>query len=180
IEDALIRYCRGVDRRDMDFARSAYHTDAYDDHGTFAGSVDELVRWMARRHEHIWQSMHCLGQIWIHLREHIAAVESYCTAVSTLGPGAVDSRRRYIPDPEDDDGWPLQVTTFVRYLDRFELRDPGWRIAYRRVALETMRWQPVPEMLPPGASWSVRATRTSSDSSFDLFDEVLGERRSWS
>jgi hypothetical protein len=33
IKDNLVSYCRGVDRREWDLVREAYHPDAYDDHG---------------------------------------------------------------------------------------------------------------------------------------------------
>ena len=41
IEEVVLRYCRGIDRRDFDLVRSCYHPDARDRHGSFDGTVDE-------------------------------------------------------------------------------------------------------------------------------------------
>jgi hypothetical protein len=37
IQEVIYTYCRGVDRGDVALIASAYHEDAYDDHGTFKG-----------------------------------------------------------------------------------------------------------------------------------------------
>jgi hypothetical protein len=46
ILDCLMRYSRGVDRLDRELLRSAYHPDAVDDHGMFAGGRDAFVDWV--------------------------------------------------------------------------------------------------------------------------------------
>ena len=50
IREALMRYCRGVDRLDADIISSVYHPDAYDDHAgrIFSGETvgQGLVDWM--------------------------------------------------------------------------------------------------------------------------------------
>ncbi|MFF2108453.1 MULTISPECIES: nuclear transport factor 2 family protein [Rhodococcus] len=33
ITDVIHRYCRGVDRCDVEILKSVYHSDSYDDHG---------------------------------------------------------------------------------------------------------------------------------------------------
>ena len=43
IEEVVLRYCRGIDRRDFELVRSCYHPDARDRHGSFDGTVDEYV-----------------------------------------------------------------------------------------------------------------------------------------
>jgi hypothetical protein len=35
IRDLLLRYARGIDRRDLDLVRSCYHADAVDEHGSY-------------------------------------------------------------------------------------------------------------------------------------------------
>ena len=37
IRDAALRYCRGVDRLDVELMKSAYWEGATDDHGVFVG-----------------------------------------------------------------------------------------------------------------------------------------------
>jgi SnoaL-like domain len=44
IREVLLRYCRGIDRRDYDLVRSCYHPDATDDHGDFRGGVGDAGR----------------------------------------------------------------------------------------------------------------------------------------
>ena len=61
IKDTLVSYCRGVDRREWDLVREAYHSDAYDDHGGYKGNVDGFIEWLERRHQTIEQSMHFIG-----------------------------------------------------------------------------------------------------------------------
>jgi hypothetical protein len=46
VKNVVLRYCRGVDRMDLDLVRSCYHPDADDHHGDFAGGVDEALGWV--------------------------------------------------------------------------------------------------------------------------------------
>ncbi len=46
IEEVVLRYCRGIDRRDFDLVRACYHPDARDHHGSFDGTVEEFVAWV--------------------------------------------------------------------------------------------------------------------------------------
>ena len=48
IRNVLYRYCRGVDRLDLELVRSCYGPEARDDHGAFKGTVDEFIDWIAR------------------------------------------------------------------------------------------------------------------------------------
>jgi hypothetical protein len=43
IADVIYRYARGIDRLDFDLVRACYHPDAFDDHGSFAGSVEDFI-----------------------------------------------------------------------------------------------------------------------------------------
>ena len=48
LRDLVMRYCRGIDRRDFALVRACYHDDAIDDHGgMFHGSADDYVVWVA-------------------------------------------------------------------------------------------------------------------------------------
>ena len=42
IRDAAMRYCRGVDRLDVELIKSAYWEGATDDHGVFVGDAWEF------------------------------------------------------------------------------------------------------------------------------------------
>ena len=44
IQEALARYARGIDRQDVELAKSAYHPDATDEHGgPFHGNAHEVM-----------------------------------------------------------------------------------------------------------------------------------------
>ena len=61
IQQALLRYVRGVDRKNWDLMRSAYHPDAWDDHGNYKGPIARFIEITIVRHQTIEQSMHVLG-----------------------------------------------------------------------------------------------------------------------
>ena len=50
IRDCIGRYARGVDRRDRELLRSAYHDGAIDDHVGFVGEVDDFIDWAFAYH----------------------------------------------------------------------------------------------------------------------------------
>jgi hypothetical protein len=58
IRDAALRYCRGVDRLDVDLMKSAYWPEAIDDHGVFVGNawvfsetcMESHVAWRSTNH----------------------------------------------------------------------------------------------------------------------------------
>ena len=120
IHDALARYAHGVDRRDWPLVRSAYHPDAYDDHGDYKGGVEGLLEWLSRRFAAVNHSTHFVGNILIEFRgADEALVES----------SFLTSRRV-------NDGMCRQSSG--RYLDQFERRGGEWRIARRTVRVETV------------------------------------------
>ncbi|MGE0482619.1 MAG: nuclear transport factor 2 family protein [Gammaproteobacteria bacterium] len=128
IADVIYRYARGIDRLDFDLVRSCYHADAYDDHGGFAGHVEEFIaaageflrRWTA--------TQHFMGNMLIEIDGDRARAETY----------AVAYHRR-----EDADGNGKDDVMGIRYVDRFEKRDGEWKIAHRVVANEWRRVDPV-------------------------------------
>ena len=125
IQDVVLRYCRGVDRRDATLVRNCYWPDATDDHaGAFTGVRDELVDWVMRVVTRFSGTMHVIANHLVELDAadvDVASSEAYGIAYH-WGEPPDDPRRNF--------------TTGFRYLDRFERRDGEWRIAARSVALE--------------------------------------------
>jgi hypothetical protein len=117
IQDVLVRYCRAVDRGDLELLRSVYHPDATDDHGIFSGNAHEFAEWLLAvpgRGELVTQ--HHLTNSAVVVEGDTARAETYFVAV----------HRR--PGP------PVTVGQFGgRYADRLERRDGTWRIASRVV-----------------------------------------------
>ena len=60
IRQAVLRYCRGVDRLDAELMFSAYHEDATDDHGVYVGSARGLCDRVVASHRRYDATMHCV------------------------------------------------------------------------------------------------------------------------
>lgn len=131
IHDVLMRYARGIDRRDFELVRSCYHPGATDDHGSFKGTVDEFIPWVAGQLERFDTTMHLLGNVLIELDGDDARVETYCVAYHRLLGQDTDS------------------IAGLRYVDRFERRSGAWRIADRTIVVE---WNRLDDVTAPGFS----------------------------
>ena len=158
IEETVLRYCRGIDRRDFDLVRSCYHEDATDHHGSFEGSVEEYIAWVDKLTSRYRFSMHLVGNILIEFDGdgETAASEAY----------GVSLHRSDDPRPF------MNLATGFRYLDRFERRGgPGekWKIAERTAIGE---WS-IP--IPNDAWWEIQENHLASrrDSS-DVLYRLLG------
>lgn len=114
IRDVALRYCRGVDRLDVDEMKSAYWPDAIDDHGNFVGNAHEFAEHCMTAHLKWSWTMHSIFNHVIELdsgteaRGEIYNITSLCRADT----GAID-------------------TWYGRYLDRYEKRGDEWRIIHR-------------------------------------------------
>jgi hypothetical protein len=136
IRDCLHRYTRGVDRVDADLIRSAFHPDAVDHHGPVAGTVDDFLAYWLPLQAAREASMHYLTNVTIDRDGDSAHVESYFTYYQKL------------------EGQSEMTVSGGRYVDRFERRAIGWRIAVRVVISE---WA----MLADGSPTTTRlATRS--------------------
>ncbi|MYW06636.1 nuclear transport factor 2 family protein [Streptomyces sp. SID3343] len=124
IHDVVLRYCRGIDRMDLDAVRECYHPDATDEHGSFSGNVDEYLAWIGRLLPRYTSTMHLTGNHLVdfhHDTPDVARSETYGMAF----------HRSADPSPRGN------LVTGFRYIDDFARRDGAWRIA-RRVA--TTEW----------------------------------------
>ncbi|MGI9623082.1 MAG: nuclear transport factor 2 family protein [Acidimicrobiales bacterium] len=122
IRDVVMRYCRGVDRLDVELLKTCYHSDSYDDHGHFKGNghdfAEFIVESLPKRTHH---STHSVGNVLIELdvnNPDRATAESYSLA--------------YLRRTADDGTEWLDFFS-GRYVDRFEKREGDWRIAHRVV-----------------------------------------------
>jgi hypothetical protein len=140
IRDVLIRYTRGIDRRDRELVRSCYHPDAHDDHGPFKGSVDDFLDWLEAMHAYFASTMHFIGNQLVEVRGDVADAESYCVAYHRRA--AVGREPAY------------DLVIGLRYVDRLERRDGEWRIADRLCVFDwtrrddvTAEWEMGPEVV---------------------------------
>jgi hypothetical protein len=129
IHDVLARYARAVDRGLWDDLWLVYHADAYDDHVEYRGDIPGLIVWLKDRFSGVEGSTHFLGNCLIEFAgRDRALVETYFVSTRLAGPA---------DDTNADAGDALCRQSRGRYLDRFERRDAGWRIAHRQVVLDS-------------------------------------------
>lgn len=131
IRDVVLRYCRAVDRRQMDAVRACYHPDATDDHGAYKGGVDGFIEHAAAGLARYERTMHFTGNVIVELLDEThARSEAYTIAFHRLGPRKDRPARDHIVG--------------FRYVDDFEKRNGEWRIARRVCVFDWTRTDPVP------------------------------------
>ncbi|MCP1335487.1 nuclear transport factor 2 family protein [Futiania mangrovi] len=164
IRNVIARYARGVDRRDWELARSTFFEDGTDDHTDFKGPRDAFIAWISDRHAGIPMSSHLLGSSLIEFAsDTVAAVETYVLVLLELGAESEDHRKMLMGDGEE--GAPqgrIRVDVLGRYIDRFEKRDGEWRIARRRVAVDSTHARANNGSVEGHAGW-VLGTRDAGD-----------------
>jgi hypothetical protein len=132
ISDVLLRYCRGIDRLDLELVRDCYWPDATDSHGGFQGTRDEFVTWVAKLLARFDATMHFVGNSLVEVEGDAAVAETYAIAFHR-GPEATPG---------------LNLIVGVRYVDRFEHRGGEWRIAKRVCSTEWSRVDDVAGRFP--------------------------------
>jgi hypothetical protein len=154
INDALVRYCRGIDRRDRSLIESAYFPDAVD-HRPYGpeGRLSADPKALAERAVTGFGatpefSQHHLTNVSIELdlAQGRAAVETYVIALHPVSPSTTGS---FQPATR-----PRLHVVGGRYLDRFERRAGEWRIAERTLVVdwsrEHLEGEPLFGAMPPG------------------------------
>jgi hypothetical protein len=126
IHDAVCRYMRGQDRLMPKLHISAFHDDAYVDCGLFAGSAQGFVDFAQGFLEKLKSSHHMIGQVHIQVNGKVAQGEVYFIAWHRL----------------DDNGVEKDLFVSGRYIDQYEDRGTGWKIAKRRELIDWARTDP--------------------------------------
>jgi ketosteroid isomerase-like protein len=143
LADLVVRASRAIDRCDEELLLSCYHDDAFDDHGTYKGDPRGLVAYLRRRTMDPVNGpvQHAITNSLFDVRGDVAYGETYGESRWVSEDGGVQRG-------------------LCRYVDRFERRDGMWRIAHRRVILESAR---------PGFDTSdfVQGARDRTDPSYD-------------
>ncbi|GAA4768790.1 nuclear transport factor 2 family protein [Novosphingobium ginsenosidimutans] len=113
IHDCLLRYTRGVDRHDKALMMSAYHADAWDEHGVAEGDPEAFCNWAIGWHAQAQtHHQHIITNHTVEIDGDTAHAETY-----------------YLFLGENREGPPSLA--FGRYVDRFEKRNGKWAIAHR-------------------------------------------------
>ncbi len=116
IYDVLCRYCRGIDRLDMNLVRGCYHADAVDHHTGFDGGLEEFLAWAESQLRQMDGTMHTIANHLIEVDGDRAVAESYANTWHWTERATKPSQN---------------ALTGTRYVDRFERRNGIWRIAER-------------------------------------------------
>lgn len=144
IRRVLQRYCRGVDRMDIELIRSCYHPDAVDSHGTFSGSVEEYIVWVLRVLGRYESTFHFLGATAVEFAPSALADASDPPDLAHVETYGVSFHRHSNGEPR------LNLVTGFRFVDRFERRSAEWRIAGRTSVTEWSRID------PPESQWPLK------------------------
>jgi len=143
IYDVLTRYCRALDRCDVELMKTVYWEDGFDDHGVFEGNAQEFAEFIIREIQNWFEvTMHAICNVHMELEGDVAHTEAYLIAYHRVSgePGKVEqvfgsAYMQHYRVPET-----LQPAhDFVfggRYIDRLERRDGRWRIAKRTVVMD--------------------------------------------
>lgn len=138
IMDVLYRYCRAVDRGDVDELRTIYHADGTDTHGSFDGLGADFAPYIVDKMDAATLlGQHHITNAIIELEGDKARVESYFLAIQPYN---------------SVEGEHLLGLVGGRYLDLFEQRAGRWAIARRTVLLDWSRAE------LPGDDWPAQAT----------------------
>ncbi len=132
IMDCINRYCRGVDRLDIDLIESAYHADAMDDRGAFVGHPPEYIKWLLPILEDAAGTSHNVSNISCEIAGDTAHAESYVITCVWAKDGA------------------SVLMGGARYIDRLERRQGVWAIAHREASMDFTFRAPT-QQLPAGA-----------------------------
>jgi hypothetical protein len=134
IRQVVLRYCRGLDRLDLDLLRSAYLPGAVDDHGVFVGDAAAFCERVIESHGRYERTMHCV-------LNHLVELDGPDDARGEAYVLSYLLRR-------DEAGRTVHDAWWGRYADRYERRDGRWGIAHRVVVHEWTRRQPLGEPMP--------------------------------
>jgi hypothetical protein len=172
IEQLLRRYCRAIDRLDVELLRSIYHPEAIDAHGQFEGNAHEFAAFMIDYlRGNTTYCFHSVTQSIIDVRGHEAAAESIYIGYERI-PGGWNSLSaffgaRYASAAQEAGTLERehQHKCGGRYIDRLERRQGEWKILKRRITNEWNECAVTTHILDDGnlASYNLPGTRDRSD-----------------
>lgn len=140
IHDVHMRYCRGLDRGDLDLLASAFHPDATQNQDGAERTVEELLDILRNPARAAMKSItHNVTNEQVQFEGDIAHSECYLFATHRI--------------EYDGSDWTWIVS--LRFLDRFECRDNAWRIAYRKAEYD---WSRLDRVTGPPAGMGMMST----------------------
>lgn len=123
IQDVLVRYARGVDRKDLALVASCFTPDAAYEGSLGHGRITEALAALGAAVERYARTLHFIGNQVIEVAGDAAASETYCLAWHELAPAHGGA----------------EVLVAVRYLDDLARVDGTWLIGARVARAEWRR-----------------------------------------
>ncbi|MEL6877475.1 MAG: nuclear transport factor 2 family protein [Pseudomonadota bacterium] len=125
IRDIITAYAHAIDRRRWGMMEHLFHDDAQFQFGELVGDWRGFVDQARAIIDPCLATQHQLGQVQFGFEGDVCHTETYMTAMHTIPAGYS------IADVFPDKGKIYSAVIAGRYVDRFELRKGGWRIAKR-------------------------------------------------
>jgi hypothetical protein len=148
ISDLIYRYCRAVDRIDVELGYSVWHEDGLAEYeGFYSGTGRGVIDKICAQHRLLLGHSHQISNIIIELDGECAGSESYVTATLRI----LDDERL------------KQMVVWSRYIDRWSRRKGRWGIDKRVTIRDFDEVRPVVAM-----SQSRWGRRDASDSSYEV------------
>ena len=144
ITEQLYRYCRSVDRLDVELGHGVFHEDAQVAFPAFTGTGRGWIDYICEAHKAFTAHSHQVTNVLIEVDGESAGSESYVTAVLHRAEG--DKVFRH--------------TIQGRYIDRWSRREGRWAIEARECLVDLGTLAEVTEL--PG---SARSRRDAADPS---------------
>jgi len=123
MRDVLARFCRGMDRCDVELCKAAFHAEATEHHGPFIGRAHDFYEGMLPQLKTSFEpTVRCLSNLLVEFDRGIAVSEVKWSVV--------------MRDTAQD------MFQQGRYLDRWERRSGQWKIIARISVVDWFRSEP--------------------------------------
>jgi len=120
IMEQIYRYCRSVDRLDVELGHSVFHPDSCADFGLYKGSGRGWIDFICQEHRKFLHHSHQVTNIVLDLSGDRAGSESYVTATLRARDGDKIMQRQF----------------WARYVDQWSRRDSHWAIDRRECVID--------------------------------------------
>ena len=143
IYDVLTRYCRALDRADVELMKTVYWPDGHDAHGVFNGSADEFAEFIVREIQNWFEvTQHSICNVHMELEGDVAYTEAYLYAYHRVkadtqkieeifGPSYLAGLNKSLGEEGAQDFF-----YGGRYVDKLQIRNGEWRIYRRTVVMD--------------------------------------------
>ena len=131
LHDNLMRYCRGVDRMDLELMKSTYWPDSTDDHGRFVGGGYQWCQEAMRSREVLVSCNHHVSNVYSEIERERAKRESMFIVVTTYRDRSpimmLGGRYRDLCEKRDGEWKILRRICIWDWNQEFEAK-PGWHL----------------------------------------------------